>query len=199
MGRLEGRRAVITGGASGIGEATVRLFVAEGASVVVADIDDERGRSVAAACGDRARFVRTDVTSEDDVDAAVATAVDAFGGLDCMFNNAGNPGSPGGIEDVDMAVFDRTVAIHLRGVFLGIRAAARVMRPQGQGSIVNTASVAALAANYAGHDYSRVQGGHRPPDEDHGQRARRARHPRQRHLSGRHRHPHLRPGRRPRG
>ncbi len=154
MGRLEGRRAVVTGGASGIGEATVRLFVSEGASVVVADIDDDRGRSVADECGVQARFVHTDVTSERDVEAAVATAVDAFGGLDCMFNNAGNPGSTGGIEDVDMAMFDRTVAIHLRGVFLGIRAAARVMRPQGQGSIINTASVAGLAANYAGHDYS---------------------------------------------
>ena len=90
----------------------------------------------------------------DDVDAAIALAVDTFGGLDCVFNNAGNPGSIGGIEEVDMAVFDRTVAIHLRGVFLGIRAAARVMKPQGHGSIINTSSVAGLAANYAGHDYS---------------------------------------------
>jgi NAD(P)-dependent dehydrogenase (short-subunit alcohol dehydrogenase family) len=84
----------------------------------------------------------------------VALAVDTFGGLDCLFNNAGNPGSVSGIEETDMAVFDRTVAIHLRGVFLGIRAAARVMRPQGHGSIINTSSVAGLAANYAGHDYS---------------------------------------------
>jgi NAD(P)-dependent dehydrogenase (short-subunit alcohol dehydrogenase family) len=154
MGRLEGRRAVITGAASGIGEATARLFVSEGAVVVVADIDDDRGKRVADECGDRARFVHTDVTQERDVEAAVALAVDTFGGLDCMFNNAGNPGSVGGIEDVDMAVFDRTVAIHLRGVFLGIRAAARVMKPQGHGSIINTSSIAGLAANYAGHDYS---------------------------------------------
>jgi len=98
--------------------------------------------------------VHTDVTQEHDVEAAVAVAVDTFGGLDCIFNNAGNPGSTAGIEDVDMAMFDRTVAIHLRGVFLGIRAAARVMKPQGQGSIVNTSSVAGLAANYAGHEYS---------------------------------------------
>jgi NAD(P)-dependent dehydrogenase (short-subunit alcohol dehydrogenase family) len=71
-----------------------------------------------------------------------------------LFNNAGNPGSVGGILEIDMAMFDRTVAIHLRGVFLGIRAAARVMRPQGHGSIINTSSVAGLQANYAGHDYS---------------------------------------------
>jgi len=154
MGRLEGRRAVITGAASGIGEATTRLFVSEGARVVMADVDDDRGKRIADELGDSARFVHTDVTQEHDVDATIASAVDAFGGLDFLFNNAGNPGSIGGIEDVDMAMFDRTVAIHLRGVFLGIRAAARVMKPQGHGSIVNTSSVAGLAANYAGHDYS---------------------------------------------
>jgi NAD(P)-dependent dehydrogenase (short-subunit alcohol dehydrogenase family) len=154
MGRLEGCRAVITGAASGIGEATARLFVDEGATVVVADVDDDRGKRVADECGERARFVHTDVTQEQDVEGAVAFAVETFGGLDCMFNNAGNPGSIAGIADVDMAMFDRTVAIHLRGVFLGIRAAARVMKPQGRGSIVNTSSVAGLAANYAGHEYS---------------------------------------------
>jgi NAD(P)-dependent dehydrogenase (short-subunit alcohol dehydrogenase family) len=154
MGRLEGRRAVITGAASGIGEATARLFVSEGALVVVADIDDDRGKQVADDCGESARFIHTDVTQERDVEAAVALAVDTFGGLDCMFNNAGNPGSVGAIEDIDMAVFDRTLAIHLRGVFLGIRGAARAMKPQGHGSIINTSSIAGLAANYAGHDYS---------------------------------------------
>jgi NAD(P)-dependent dehydrogenase (short-subunit alcohol dehydrogenase family) len=154
MGRLDGRRAVITGAASGIGEETARLFVREGAAVVMADVDDDRGKRIADEFGDKARFVHTDVSQEQDVEAAVALAVDTFGGLDCLFNNAGNPGSVSGIEETDMAVFDRTVAIHLRGVFLGIRAAARVMRPQGHGSIINTSSVAGLAANYAGHDYS---------------------------------------------
>ena len=153
-GRLEGHRAVITGAASGIGEATARLFSAEGAAVVLADVDDDRGKCVAAECGDRAWFFHTDVSQEADVDAVVAFAAEQFGGLDSMFNNAGNPGSVGGIEDIDMSMFDRTVSIHLRGVFLGIRAAARVMRPQGRGSIINTSSVAALAANYGGHDYS---------------------------------------------
>lgn len=154
MGRLEGKRTVITGAASGIGAETARLFVSEGASVVLADLDDERGRRVAEECGERARFIHADVAQEGDVDAAVALSVEEFGGLDAIFNNAGNPGSVGGIMDIDLAMFDRTVDIHLRGVFLGIRAATRVMRPQGYGSIINTSSVAGLRANYAGHDYS---------------------------------------------
>ncbi len=154
MGRLEGCRAVITGAASGIGEATARLFVAEGATVVLADVDDDRGKRIADELGDHSRFVHTDVSQEGDVDAAVASSVSTFGGLDCLFNNAGNPGSVQSIEGIDMATFDRTVAIHLRGVFLGIRAAARIMRPQGHGSIINTSSVAALEANRGGHDYS---------------------------------------------
>jgi NAD(P)-dependent dehydrogenase (short-subunit alcohol dehydrogenase family) len=94
------------------------------------------------------------VSIEADVDRAVAASVGHFGGLDVMFNNAGVPGSTGGIEEIDVASFDHTIGVHLRGVFLGIRAAARIMRPQGHGSIINTASVAAFRANYGGHDYS---------------------------------------------
>jgi NAD(P)-dependent dehydrogenase (short-subunit alcohol dehydrogenase family) len=154
MGRLDGKHAVITGAASGIGEATARLFIAEGATVVLADTDELRGQRIAVELGDRARFVATDVSREADVDQAVATSADAFGGLDVMFNNAGVPGSSGGIEEIDVETWDRTIAVHLRGVFLGIRAAARVMRPQGHGSIINTSSVAASRANMAGHDYS---------------------------------------------
>jgi len=154
MGRLEGKRAVITGAASGIGEATARLFAAEGATVILADVDEQRGKRIAEELGDRTHFEATDVACEADVDRAVATSVDLFGGLDVMFNNAGVPGSSGSIEDVDVAAWDHTLGVHLRGVFLGIRAAARIMRPQGHGSIINTASVAAFRANYAGHDYS---------------------------------------------
>jgi NAD(P)-dependent dehydrogenase (short-subunit alcohol dehydrogenase family) len=154
MGRLEGKRAVITGAASGIGEATARLFIAEGATVVLADTDELRGKRIASELGDRARFAATDVSREADVDQAVATSVEAFGGLDIMFNNAGVPGSTGGIEEIEVETWDRTIAVHLRGVFLGIRAAARIMRPQSHGSIINTSSVAATRANMAGHDYS---------------------------------------------
>ena len=154
MSRLQGRRTVITGAASGIGAETARLFVAEGASVVLADLEVERGEQLAAELGDRARFVAVDVAEEGAIERALDESVATFGGLDVLFNNAGNPGSLGTIEEIDMTTFDRTIAIHLRGVFLGIRAAARIMRPQGHGSIINTASVAGLRANYGGHDYS---------------------------------------------
>jgi NAD(P)-dependent dehydrogenase (short-subunit alcohol dehydrogenase family) len=154
MARLAGKRVVVTGAASGIGESTARLFAAEGASVVITDIDASRGERIAAELGGQCRFVHADVAAEGGVDAAVDVAVQAFGGLDCIYNNAGTPGSVGAIEDIDMASFDRTVAVHLRGVFLGIRAAARVMRPQGHGSIINAGSVAGLSSGYAGHDYS---------------------------------------------
>jgi NAD(P)-dependent dehydrogenase (short-subunit alcohol dehydrogenase family) len=154
MSRLQGRRTVITGAASGIGAETARLFVAEGASVVLADLEIERGQKLAAELGDQARFVEVDVAEEGSIERAIDESISTFGGLDVLFNNAGNPGSLGRVEEIDMALFDRTVAIHLRGVFLGIRAAARIMRPQGHGSIINTASVAGLRANYGGHDYS---------------------------------------------
>jgi NAD(P)-dependent dehydrogenase (short-subunit alcohol dehydrogenase family) len=154
MGKLAGKHAVITGAASGIGEATARLFAAEGATVILADVDEQRGKRLADELGDRTAFVATDVSSEADVDRAVGASVEHFGGLDVMFNNAGVPGSSGSIEDIEVAAWDHTLGVHLRGVFLGIRAAARIMRPQGHGSIINTASVAAFRANYAGHDYS---------------------------------------------
>src|SRR5262249_10042286 len=154
MGRLEGKRAVITGAASGIGEGTARLFVAEGASVLLADVDAGRGDRLASELGERAVFVPTDVSSEADVDPAGATCIRGVGGLDVMFNNAGGPGSTGDIEEIQVASWDHTLGVHLRGVFLGIRAAARVMRPQGYGSIINTSSVASFRANFGGHDYS---------------------------------------------
>ncbi len=159
MARLEGRRTVITGAASGIGEATARLFVAEGASVVLADLDVARGSRIAGELGDKARFVEVDVAEEGAVEHAIEESISTFGGFDCIFNNAGNPGSLGRIDDVQVDAFDRTVGIHLRGVFLGIRAAARIMRPLGQGSIINTASVAGITANAAGHDYSAAKAG----------------------------------------
>jgi NAD(P)-dependent dehydrogenase (short-subunit alcohol dehydrogenase family) len=121
---------------------------------LLADVDVKRGDRLAAELGERTAFVATDVSREADVDRAVATCVDVFGGLDVMVNNAGVPGSTGGIEEIDVATWDHTLGVHLRGVFLGIRAAARVMRPQGHGSIINTSSVAAFRANMAGHDYS---------------------------------------------
>jgi NAD(P)-dependent dehydrogenase (short-subunit alcohol dehydrogenase family) len=116
--------------------------------------DEPRGKRIASELGDTARFIAADVAREADVEQAVATSVEVFGGLDVMFSNAGVPGSTGGIEEIEVETWDRTIAVHLRGVFLGIRAAARIMRPKGHGSIINTSSVAARRANMAGHDYS---------------------------------------------
>ncbi len=157
MGRLDDKVAVITGGASGIGEASVRLFAAEGAEVVVADVQDERGRRLASELG--AEYVHADVTREEDVEAAVSHAVDVYGRLDCMFNNAGIAGAVGPIESVTVEAFDRTVAVLLRGVFLGVKHAAPVMRAQGGGSIINTASVAAIRTGYGNHVYSAAKAG----------------------------------------
>jgi NAD(P)-dependent dehydrogenase (short-subunit alcohol dehydrogenase family) len=154
MQRLARKVALITGGASGIGEATVRLFVAEGAAVVVADLRDGPGRALAAELGERAAYVHADVGREADVEGAVRETVARFGRLDCLFNNAGAAGVRGGIEEVSAAGFDDTVAVLLRGVFLGMKHAAPVMKRQGAGSIISTASVAGLRAGFGPHVYS---------------------------------------------
>jgi NAD(P)-dependent dehydrogenase (short-subunit alcohol dehydrogenase family) len=154
MTRLKGKVALITGGASGIGEATVRLFVEEGAAVMVADIQDERGGRLAGELGDRAAYVHTDVSRETEVQAAVAETCRRFGQIDCMFNNAGFTGVGGKIEDVSAEGFDQTVGVLLRGVFLGMKHAAPVMKKQGAGSIISTASVAGLRTGLGPHIYS---------------------------------------------
>ena len=154
MSRLAGKVALITGGASGIGEATVRLFVAEGAAVTIADIQDERGRRLAAELGARTAFAHTDVSREADVEAAVGDAVRRFGRLDCIFNNAGYGGVGGRIEAVTVAGFDETIGVLLRGVLLGMKHAAPVMKRQGGGSIISTASVAGLRSGFGPHVYS---------------------------------------------
>jgi NAD(P)-dependent dehydrogenase (short-subunit alcohol dehydrogenase family) len=154
MTRLANKVALITGGASGIGEGTVRLFVAEGASVMIADIQDERGQRLAAELGDRAAYVHTDVSREADVEAAVAGTVGRFGRLDCIFNNAGYGGVGGRIEAIPIEGFDATIGVLLRGVLLGMKHAAPVMKRQGGGSIISTASVAGLSAGFGPHVYS---------------------------------------------
>ncbi|XP_065025819.1 momilactone A synthase-like [Musa acuminata AAA Group] len=142
--RLEGKVAVITGGASGIGECTVKLFVRHGARVVVADIKDEKGRSLCAALGlDVASYVHCDVTSEADVKNAVDTAVSLHGKLDIMFNNAGVAlGRDHGFLNGEhsASLFERMMAVNVLGVYLGTKHAARVMAPARSGCIVTTAS-----------------------------------------------------------
>jgi len=153
-GRLTGKVAVITGGASGIGEGTVLRFVEEGARVVIADVQDEPGRALAARLGDAARFVHTDVTVESDIAGAVDTAVAAFGRLDVMFNNAGIVGAVGRITETSTDQWDRTVSILMRGVFLGMKHAARVMVPQGGGAIISTSSTAGILGGLGPHCYT---------------------------------------------
>ena len=159
MARLAGKVAVITGGSSGIGEASVRLFAAEGASVIIADIQDEKGERLAAELGATTRYIHTDVTQEAQVKAAVDLAVSHFGTLDCIFNNAGFPGENGGVADLTAEGFDLTVAVLLRGPFFGMKHAAPIMVQQGSGSIISTASVAGIMTGAAGHLYSMAKAG----------------------------------------
>lgn len=158
-GRHEGRVAVITGGASGIGAEAARRLAAEGAQVVVADIQLEAAQQVADEIGAAARAVRTDVSNEDDVAAAVELAVSAFGRLDVMFANAGVFGAYGPIHIADMAAVDATWAIDLRGVFLSMKHAARVMREQRSGVIIATTSPAAVTGGVGNHAYSAAKAG----------------------------------------
>lgn len=154
MDRLNGKTALITGGASGIGAATVRLFVEEGARVLIADMQSERGEALAAQLGDAAVFCRVDVTREDDIRRAVGEAVRQWGRLDCMYNNAGFGGALGSIGTTTVEEFDLTFDVLLKSVFLGIKHAAPVMRAQRSGSIISTASVAGLKTGESPHLYS---------------------------------------------
>ena len=156
----ERRAAVVTGGASGIGRATVERFLGEGWDVVAADLNAENGqRLVDALEGDgykgRIGFVRADVSVEADVAAAVGAATERNGRLDCMVNNAGVGGAFGPITELEAEDWDYTFAVLTRGVFLGIKHAARLMQASGRpGSIVNTGSIAGLGGGAGPQAYS---------------------------------------------
>jgi NAD(P)-dependent dehydrogenase (short-subunit alcohol dehydrogenase family) len=149
--RLQGKVAVITGGASGMGRATALRFLAEGASVVIADLNDANGKEFlesasAAGFSKKVRFVRTDVAEESDVANMIDTAVREFGKVDIVFNNAGIGGAFGPVTSLEVEDWDYTFAVLVRGVFLGIKHGARAMKKLGvEGSIINTASVAGLS------------------------------------------------------
>ena len=147
-GRLEGKVALITGGCSGIGLATVELFVAEGANVVVADLQDEKGAALEQRFAGRAIYRRCDVTQEAEIAAATAAATETFGGLDILFNNAGAGGVVAGVLDMPADGWDFTQNLLLRGPMLGMKHAAPLMIARGGGSIVNTASIAGLEAGW---------------------------------------------------
>ncbi|HLI79036.1 MAG TPA: SDR family oxidoreductase [Candidatus Binataceae bacterium] len=149
--RLENKVAVITGGASGMGRATTMRFLQEGASVVVADYNEDTGKQTLAIAAEKgfreqARFIRTDVAKEAEVAAMIDLAMSDFGRVDIVFNNAGVGGALGPIWDVEVSEWDYTFDVLAKGVFLGIKHAARAMKKLGRGgSIINTASIAGLS------------------------------------------------------
>ena len=156
--RLNGKVAVITGGASGMGRATVEKFIAEGARVVIADVQDDKGQTLAAELGNASAYISADVCRESDVKAMIDFAVKRFGRLDCLFNNAGFGGVTGEIHDTDMGEpYRRTIDSMLTGPILGMKCAAPIMREQRSGVIISTASVAGLKAGYGPHVYSAVK------------------------------------------
>ena len=159
-GRLEGKVAAITGGASGMGRESVLRFLREGASVAFGDLNEATAAETLAAVEREgfvrnAAFLRCDVAQEADVEALVKLATTRFGRLDCMFNNAGVGGAFGPITEVLVEEWDYTFAVLTRGVFLGVKHAARVMQAQGQGGVIlNTASVAGLGGGAGPTAYS---------------------------------------------
>ncbi len=162
-GRIEGKVAVVTGGCSGIGLATVQRFVEEGARVIIGDIDDERGHALVGQLGGEglATYVHVDVTSKDEVDALFATAKDAYGSLDIAFNNAGiSPPDDDSILDTELDAWRRVQEVNLTSVYLCSKAALTHMVAQGSGSIINTASfVAVMGAATSQISYSASKGG----------------------------------------
>jgi len=158
-GRLEGKVAVITGGCSGIGLATVRRFLQEGARVVVGDLDDARGKDLADELG--LTYVHVDVTSKDEVDALFKAAKDTYGSVDIAFNNAGiSPPEDSSILDTDLDAWRKVQEVNLTSVYLCCQAALGYMLEQGRGSIINTASfVAVMGAATSQISYSASKGG----------------------------------------
>ena len=157
--RMDGKVAIITGGASGIGEGAVRLFAEEGARVVVADIQDDRGRALVESMGGDTSFVHANVAREAEVHGMVEHAIDRFGRLDAIFNNAGYGGAPESFTEIEEAAYDETMDVLLKGVVFGIKHAARVMQAQGEGgAIVNTASIAGINAGNGPSIYSVAKG-----------------------------------------
>lgn len=144
MSELDGKVAIVTGGARGLGRAIVERFVSEGARVVIADVDAEAGTELAGTLGDATVFHSTDVAEPDQIQAAVDRAVTHFGGLHVMVNNAGIGGKPVSFLDDDFRIFDRTMAVNLLGVMVGSQRAARHMAEHGGGVILNTTSIGGI-------------------------------------------------------
>ena len=151
--RLANKITIITGATSGIGEATARRFIEEGATVVLAGRSEDKGEALAKELGERAVFKRTDIMSEDDIAALVDFTVEQFGRLDCLFNNAG-AGDRTTVDSFDEDEFARIMRLLVGAPAFGIKHAARVMKASGGGSIINNASIAGHRLNQGGYLYS---------------------------------------------
>jgi meso-butanediol dehydrogenase/(S,S)-butanediol dehydrogenase/diacetyl reductase len=160
-GSLEGRTAIVTAGGSGIGAATARRFAAEGAAVVVADLSGRRAGATAgaiAAAGGRAVHLKMDAADPEGVQATIRLALDAFGRLDILFNNAGMA-EVAPLDEISLERWNRVLAVTLTGTFLGMKYALPVMRRQGRGVVVNTASISGTAGDYGLSSYNAAKAG----------------------------------------
>ena len=156
-GRVEGKVALISGGARGMGAEDARLLVEEGAKVVIGDILDDEGKALADEIGESARYVHLDVTQPDQWDAAVATAIGEFGKLNVLVNNAGTV-ALGQLRNFDLAKWQRVIDVNLTGTFLGMRAVVDSMTEAGSGSIINVSSIWGNAAVPGAHAYHATKG-----------------------------------------
>ncbi len=153
-GELEGKVAIVTGGARGLGRGVVEVFVEEGARVVIADLLEEEGNAAASELGKAVRFHRTDISSRDEVQALVDFAVSEFGSLNVMMNNAGlSDNDAASVLDADFAAFEKIMAVNVKGVMLGTQIAARHMAKHGGGSVINTSSISGIHAGFGFFSY----------------------------------------------
>lgn len=153
--RLLGKVALVTGGATGIGESIVRLFHKHGAKVCVVDIEDHLGQQLCQTLGDKTHFIHGDVTIEDDISRAVDFSVNNFGTLDIMVNNAGMGGPPcPDIREFPLSTFEKVFDLNVKGTFIGMKHAARVMIPLKKGSIISLSSVASSIGGLGPHAYT---------------------------------------------
>jgi NAD(P)-dependent dehydrogenase (short-subunit alcohol dehydrogenase family) len=156
---MNGKVAIVTGGASGIGEGIARMYVKEGARVAIADIQDDLGRRVARDLGDACFYVHVDVSRSADVEKAVSETLGRFGKLDVMVNNAGILYQGKAIPDHSEEDFDRTYAVNLKGTWLGMKHAIPAMEKNGSGSIISVSSIAAVMGNAGQSAYGATKGG----------------------------------------
>ncbi len=159
MGKLQNKVSLITGAGSGIGAATAKLFAAEGATVIVADIDEGNGRRIAEEIGSSCVFHNADVSEPGEVESMVRFAVERFGQLDILYNNVATAGAVAPVGEMPVEGWNRAIAVSLSGVFYGMRFALPQMVAQGSGVIVNTASVSGLAADYMLGAYNAAKAG----------------------------------------